>query len=157
MAVAGIELWLIQAFCRWGSRAVFEYVRDCQVASATDMAVRVARGLQLTEVRERGNLTTRRLRPQSSLGFGETFIKQLKADDKATLNFPVNIKARVLVSRNTEERVFVVDSGASMHMLSKKDFRSDELDTFEKIQRPCDGGDRQWGSANKRGSTSVRS
>ena len=28
MAVAGIELWLIQAFCRWGSLAVLEYVRD---------------------------------------------------------------------------------------------------------------------------------
>ena len=52
MAAAGIELWLIQAFCRWGSRAVFEYVRDCQLASATDMAVRVAKGLQLTEVWE---------------------------------------------------------------------------------------------------------
>ena len=52
MAVAGIELWLIQASCRWGSRAVFEYVRDCQLASATDVAVRVAKGLQLMEVRE---------------------------------------------------------------------------------------------------------
>ena len=52
MAVAGIELWLIQAFCRWGSRAVLEYVRDCQLASATDLAVRVAKGVQLTEVRD---------------------------------------------------------------------------------------------------------
>ena len=52
MAVAGIELWLIQAFCRWGSWAVFEYVRDCQLASATDVAVRVAKGLQLMEVRQ---------------------------------------------------------------------------------------------------------
>ena len=52
MAVAGIELWLIQAFCRWGSRAVLEYVRDCQLASATDLAVRVAKGVQLTEVRQ---------------------------------------------------------------------------------------------------------
>ena len=43
MAAAGIELWLIQAFCRWGSRAVLEYVRDCQLVSATDMAVRVAK------------------------------------------------------------------------------------------------------------------
>ena len=52
MAVAGIELWLIQAFCRWGSRAVLEYVRDCQLASATDLAERVAKGVQLTEVRD---------------------------------------------------------------------------------------------------------
>ena len=48
VAVAGIELWLIQGFCQWGSRAVLEYVRDC--ASATDLAVRVAKGVQLTEV-----------------------------------------------------------------------------------------------------------
>ena len=52
MAVAGIELWLIQAFCRWGSRAVLECVRDCQLASANDLAVRVAKGVQLTEVRD---------------------------------------------------------------------------------------------------------
>ena len=31
MAAAGVDLWLIQAFCRWGSRAVLEYVRDCQL------------------------------------------------------------------------------------------------------------------------------
>ena len=34
----------------------------------------------------------------------------------------------MLVSNNTEERMFVVDSGASMHMLSKKDPSSDEVD-----------------------------
>ena len=28
------------------------YVRDCQLASATDLAVRVAKGVQLTEVRD---------------------------------------------------------------------------------------------------------
>ena len=39
-------------FCRWGSWAVLEYVRDCQSASVTDMAVRVAKGVQLTEVRD---------------------------------------------------------------------------------------------------------
>ena len=36
----------------------------------------------------------------------------------------------MLVSKNTAERMFVVDSGASMHMLSKKDSSSDELDTL---------------------------
>ena len=52
--------WLWQAsscgssrpFCRWGSRAVLEYVCDCQLASATDLAVRVAKCVQLTEVRD---------------------------------------------------------------------------------------------------------
>ena len=46
------ELWLIQAFCKWRSRAVSEYVRDCQLASAVDVAVQVAKGLQLMEVQE---------------------------------------------------------------------------------------------------------
>ena len=31
---------------------MLEYVRDCQLASATDLAVRVAKGVQLTEVRD---------------------------------------------------------------------------------------------------------
>ena len=48
------------------------------------------------------------------------------------------------VSQNTEERMFVVDSGASMHMLSKKDFHSDELDTLRKSRNPYDGSDRKW-------------
>ena len=41
-----------------------------------------------------------------------------------------------LVSKNTEERMFVVDSGASMHMLSKKDLSSDELDTSRRSRNP---------------------
>ena len=43
---------------------------------------------------------------------------KLKAEDKATFYSPVKIEAPVPVSKNTEERMFVVDSGASMHMLS---------------------------------------
>ena len=50
---------------------------------------------------------------------------KLKAEHKATFYSPVKIKAPVLVSKSTEERMFVVDSGASMHMLSKKDLSSD--------------------------------
>ena len=45
---------------------------------------------------------------------------KLKAEDKATFYSLVEIKAPVLVSKNTEEHMFVVDSGASMHMLRKK-------------------------------------
>ena len=43
----------------------------------------------------------------------------------------------MLVSKKTEERVFVVDSGASMHMLSKKDLRSDEMDTLRRSRTPA--------------------
>ena len=42
----------------------------------------------------------------------------------------------MLVSKNTEERMFVVDSGPSMHMLSMKDFRSDEMDTLRRSINP---------------------
>ena len=47
-----MDIWLIQAFCRWGSRAVLEYVRDCHLSSTTDVAAKVTKGLRLMEVRE---------------------------------------------------------------------------------------------------------
>ena len=58
-------------------------------------------------------------------------IFKLKAEDKATFCSPVKRKAPVPVSKNTEERMFVVDSGASMHMLS-----SDEMDTLRRSRTP---------------------
>ena len=58
------------------------------------------------------------------------------AEDKATFYSPVEIKAPVLVSQNTEERMFVVDSGASMHTLSKKDLSSDGMDTLRRSRTP---------------------
>ena len=63
-------------------------------------------------------------------------IYKLKAEDKATFYSPVKIKAPVPVSKNTEERVFVVDSWASMHMLSKKDLSSDQMDTLWRSRNP---------------------
>ena len=48
----------------------------------------------------------------------------------------MKIKAPVLVSKITEERLFVVDSGASLHVLSKKDLRSDEMDTLWRSRTP---------------------
>ena len=44
--------------------------------------------------------------------------------------------APVLISKNPEDRMFVVDSGASMHMLSKKDLSSDEMDTLRRSRNP---------------------
>ena len=63
-------------------------------------------------------------------------IYKLKAEDKATFYSLVDIKAPMLVSKNTAESMFVVDSGASMHMLSKKDSSSDELDTLTRSRNP---------------------
>ena len=80
---------------------------------------------------------------------------KLKAEDKATFYSPVEIKAPVPVSKNTEERMFVVDSGASMHMLSKKDLSSDEMDTLRRSRNTTTVVTANGGSANKRGGTSV--
>ena len=52
MAVAGVDVWLIQAFCRWGSRVVLEYFRDCHLTSVEDVSRKVTHGLRLMEVRE---------------------------------------------------------------------------------------------------------
>ena len=48
-------------------------------------------------------------------------IYKLKSSDKTTFNTPVEAKVLpALTSKRPEEREFVVDSGASMHMMSKK-------------------------------------
>ena len=55
------------------------------------------------------------------MGFGEKFYK-LENAEKATFNCPIEIKAALAhISKSPEEREFVVDSGASTHMLSQKD------------------------------------
>ena len=69
------------------------------------------------------------------MGFGEKTY-QLKAEDKAKFYCLVKIKAPGLVSKNTEERMCAVDSGASLHVLSKKDLRSDEMDTLRRFRNP---------------------
>ena len=53
-----------------------------------------------------------------------------KNSDKATFYSPAG--ARVMPAPSShlpEEREFVVDAGASMHLLSEKDLSSDEKDT----------------------------
>ena len=65
------------------------------------------------------------------MGFGKRYISS-KANDKAKFYSPVDTIAQGLVSKSTEDRMFVVDSGASMHMLSKKDLSSDEMDTLRR-------------------------
>ena len=66
----------------------------------------------------------------SSVRFAENIFK-LKNPDKATFSTP--LEARVMSAptpKRPEEREFVVDSGAPVRMMSKKDLSSDELDTF---------------------------
>ena len=50
---------------------------------------------------------------------------------------PIEVKAMLApTSKIPEERAFVFDSGASMHMLSKKVLHSDELDTLRRSRNP---------------------
>ena len=53
--------------------------------------------------------------------------------EKTTFYFLVEVKAApVLITENPEDRMFAVDSGASLHMLSKKDLSSDEMDSLRR-------------------------
>ena len=80
----------------------------------------------------RGHLARRKMRPQSSMGLGENIYK-LKSADRTTFFSPVEVKATPApTSKLPEERKFVVDSGASMHMPSKTDLSSDELETLRR-------------------------
>ena len=64
-------------------------------------------------------------------------IYKLKNADKATRYTSVEARAMPApTSKRPEERKFVVDSGASMRMLSKKDLSSDELDTLRRSRNP---------------------
>ena len=74
--------------------------------------------------------------PQSSIGFGEKKLHELEAEDKATFYSLLKIKAPVPVSKNTEECMFVVDSGSSMHMLGGKDSSSGEMDPLRRSRTP---------------------
>ena len=77
----------------------------------------------------RGDLAPRKMRSLSGMGFAEHIYK-LRNADKAT--FYSSNEAKVMpapTSTSPEEREFVVDSGATVHMMSKKDLSSDQLDT----------------------------
>ena len=68
------------------------------------------------------------MRPRSSTGLGEK-IHKLKNSHKATFYVPGEVKGMLtpIASKRPEEREFVVDSGASKHMMSKKELSSEEL------------------------------
>ena len=62
---------------------------------------------------------------------------KLKEKDKAAFYFPA--EEWVLPAASTkepEEREFVVDSGASMHVVSKRDLNSAELETMRTPRSP---------------------
>ena len=65
--------------------------------------------------------------------------KYISSRPRTKLRFIIlwKIKAPVLVSQDTEERMFVVVSGVSMHRLSKKDSSSDEIDFLRRSRTPA--------------------
>ena len=64
-------------------------------------------------------------------------VYKFKNKNKATFFSPSEVwSLPAPSSKKLEEREFVVDSGASMHMLSKKDLSSDEMDTLRRSRNP---------------------
>ena len=63
-------------------------------------------------------------------------VLKLKEKNKATFFSPSENWCLPASSRKPEEREFVVDSGASMHMISKKDLSDAEMDTLTKSCSP---------------------
>ena len=56
---------------------------------------------------------------------------------KATFETPFDVRVMLPpTSKSPEEREFVVDSRASMHIVSKKGSSSDELDTLRRSRNP---------------------
>ena len=64
-------------------------------------------------------------------------IFKLKHADKATFYFPIEARTTPApTSKLSEEREFVIDSGTSMHMLSRRDLSSEHMDTLRRSRTP---------------------
>ena len=50
MAAAGMDLWKIQLFGRWGSAAILAYIRESPLETSHQWALQTAEGLELKEV-----------------------------------------------------------------------------------------------------------
>ena len=63
-------------------------------------------------------------------------VLKLKEHERTTFFSPSESRCLHASNRKPEEREFVVDSGASMHMISKKDLSDAEMDTLTKSCSP---------------------
>ena len=70
--------------------------------------------------------------PAKQRGSWPKVCSKLKEQERATFFSPSENRCLPTSSLKTEEREFVVDSGASMHMISKKDLSSAEMDALTK-------------------------
>ena len=104
----------------------------------------------------RRHLAPRRMRPQEAWDLTKN-VFQLKNPDKTTFYSPTETWVMPASSlKKPEEREFAVDSGASVHA-EQKGFELRRTGNPRKIQETHNGSNCQWGSANKRGSTSLSS
>ena len=65
-----------------------------------------------------------------------TIDQELEEHERATFFTPSESRCLLASSLKPEEREFVVDTGASMHMISKKDLSDAEMDTLTKSCSP---------------------
>ena len=82
-------------------------------------------------------------------------VLKLKEKNKAAFFSPSESGCLPASTLEPGEREFVVDSGASMHMISIKDLNSAEMDTFDEIVQSYDSLNRQWKSADASRGNSV--
>ena len=75
-------------------------------------------------------------------------VLKLREHERATIFSPSENRCLPASNLRPEEREFVVDSGASMHMISKKDLSDAEMETLTKSCSPTIDHNRQWRSAN---------
>ena len=73
--------------------------------------------------------------PRSSVEAGQKCVK-IEGENRAAFFSPSENRCRPASNLKLEEREFVVDSGASMHMISKKDLNSAEMDALTKSCSP---------------------
>ena len=73
---------------------------------------------------------------QTRWGRGSKALQGLKEKNKAAFFSPSENRCLPASNLKPEEREFDVDSGASMHMISKKDLNSAEMDTLTKSCSP---------------------
>ena len=87
----------------------------------------------------RGDLAPRNMRLQSSVGFGKTYLQAQEFRQNYVLCcwWREGGCRHLLLQKRTEEREFVVDSGASMHMMSKKELSSEEMGTVKRSSNPA--------------------
>ena len=92
MAKAGMEIWAIQLFCRWGSDAVLGYVRDAPLHCSANIAARVASGLALGEVKTQmadtitGRYPRHAAAPEATNDLVEQIVERRLAVDQASIN-----------------------------------------------------------------------